>query len=68
MHDHKMAPILTLFLSVLASSFVVSLSDHSISRLDFPDGFIFGTASSAFQVQYLCVCVFVCYFLIIGYD
>lgn len=49
MHDQKMAPILTvLFLSVLASSFVAS---HSITRLDFPDGFIFGTASSAFQFE-----------------
>ncbi|XP_057766531.1 putative beta-glucosidase 41 isoform X6 [Salvia miltiorrhiza] len=41
-----MAAILTLFLSVLAFFVVVS---QSISRDDFPHGFIFGTASSAYQ-------------------
>ncbi|XP_057766527.1 putative beta-glucosidase 41 isoform X2 [Salvia miltiorrhiza] len=43
-----MAAILTLFLSVLAFFVVVS---QSISRDDFPHGFIFGTASSAYQFE-----------------
>ncbi|KAH6767973.1 beta glucosidase 41 [Perilla frutescens var. frutescens] len=43
-----MAAILTLFFSVLAFFFVEC---QSISRADFPDGFIFGTASSAYQFE-----------------
>ena len=47
--------VVTLILFFLIS---LSVNSETISRDDFPDGFIFGTASSAFQVLYTVTVLF----------
>ncbi|XWS09888.1 hypothetical protein CRYUN_Cryun39dG0028400 [Craigia yunnanensis] len=43
--------IITLVLFLITRQLLFVSSDQSVSRADFPDGFIFGTASSAYQFE-----------------
>jgi beta-glucosidase len=47
---HIMLPWLLVFL--LAAAIVVPRSASAITRRDFPEGFVFGAGSSAFQVPH----------------
>ncbi|KAL8144537.1 hypothetical protein V2J09_017569 [Rumex salicifolius] len=51
---NRMGAIVALFLLLIAcllSFFLVPISSSDLSKADFPDGFVFGTASSAYQFE-----------------